>query len=148
MRHGGGSEDAGCSDSGPLRRRLNPERTYHAEARGGRLLAASVVNAREWTRNHHDGPGLALGVGVRDQPQLRPVPLGLEDRRLPLPWQVVEAVGVEQRLVELAALPVIHVHERRVADDLLDAAAEVGRSPLAEPTAKRILGGRMSQETS
>jgi hypothetical protein len=35
---------------------------------------------------------------------------------LPLPRQVLEAVGVEQRLVELAALTVVHLHERWVAD--------------------------------
>ena len=28
--------------------------------------------------------------------------------------------------MNLAPLPVVHLHERRVADDLLDAAAEVG----------------------
>jgi hypothetical protein len=33
---------------------------------------------------------------------------------------------VEQRLVELSALEVAHIAERRVADDLPDAAAEFG----------------------
>jgi hypothetical protein len=58
--------------------------------------------------------------------QLRPALLGLHDRRLPLARQVFEGVGVEQRLVELAPLEVAHLGERRVADDLLDAAAQLG----------------------
>jgi hypothetical protein len=44
----------------------------------------------------------------------------------PLTGQVLEAVGVEQRLVELAALEVAHLGERRIADELLDAAAQRG----------------------
>ena len=36
--------------------------------------------------------------------QLRPVLLSLHDRRLPLPEQVFEAAGLEQRLVELSTL--------------------------------------------
>jgi hypothetical protein len=42
-----------------------------------------------------------------NEPQLRPVPLGGENRALPLAGQVLESVGVEQRLVELAPLTVI-----------------------------------------
>jgi hypothetical protein len=42
------------------------------------------------------------------------------------PRQVLEAVGVEQRLLELPTLPVVHLNARRVADDLIGAAAEVG----------------------
>ena len=45
------------------------------------------------------------GLKVRDKPQLWPVLLCVEDRRLPLSGQVLEAVGVEQRLVEVASLP-------------------------------------------
>jgi len=41
------------------------------------------------------------GLVVRHEPQLRPVPFRIEDRRLPLPRQVLEAGGVEQGLVEL-----------------------------------------------
>jgi hypothetical protein len=40
--------------------------------------------------------------------------------------QVLEAVGVEQRFVERASLAVVHLHERRVGDDLPDAAAQRG----------------------
>ena len=38
-----------------------------------------------------------------DDAQLRPILLGLEDR-LPLPGQILEGGGLEQRLVELSAL--------------------------------------------
>jgi hypothetical protein len=55
--------------------------------------------------------------------QLRLVLFGLDDRRLPLARQVLEFICLEQRLVELAPLIRAHVAERRVADDLLDAAA-------------------------
>src|SRR5687768_10630803 len=48
------------------------------------------------------------------------------NRRLPPAGQVFEAVGVEQRLVELPTLLVAHLDQRRVPDDLLDAAAELG----------------------
>jgi hypothetical protein len=44
---------------------------------------------------------LAGELSAADDAQLRPIVLGLEDRRLPLPWQVFEAVGIEQRLVKL-----------------------------------------------
>jgi hypothetical protein len=49
--------------------------------------------------------GSAAGVSA----QLRPVLLCLQDRRVPLPRQVLEAVGVEQRLVELSTLVVAQV---------------------------------------
>jgi hypothetical protein len=39
-----------------------------------------------------------------DEPQLRPVLLCLKDRRLPLARQILEAGGLEQRLVELTSL--------------------------------------------
>ena len=48
-------------------------------------------------------PARSLRV-VAYEPQLRPVLLSLNNRRLPLPRQVLEAVSVEQRLVELAPL--------------------------------------------
>ena len=61
-----------------------------------------------------------------DEAQLRPVLLRLQDRRLPLPRQILEGGGLEQRLVELSTLGLAHlVVERRVADDLLDAAAQL-----------------------
>ena len=59
-----------------------------------------------------------------DNAQPRPVLLRLGDRRLPLPGQILEAAGLEQRLVELAPLEVAYLGQRRVADDLLDAAAQ------------------------
>jgi hypothetical protein len=40
----------------------------------------------------------------REDPQVGPVLLSLQDRRLPLPGQVLEGLGVEHRLVELAGL--------------------------------------------
>ena len=39
-----------------------------------------------------------------DYAQLRPVLFGFENRRLPLSGQIFEAVGLEQRLVELSTL--------------------------------------------
>lgn len=39
-----------------------------------------------------------------DDPQVWPVRLGLKDHRLPLSGQILQAVGVEQRLMEVAAL--------------------------------------------
>jgi hypothetical protein len=39
-----------------------------------------------------------------DDAELRTCRFGLEDRSLPLPGQALEAVGVEQRLVELSPL--------------------------------------------
>jgi hypothetical protein len=59
-------------------------------------------------------------------PRVGPVLLRSDDRRLPLPRRIVEVVGVEQRLLELAALLRAHLAQRRVADDLLDAAAQAG----------------------
>lgn len=65
--------------------------------------------------------------------QHRPVLFGLQDGLPPLPGQLLEAVRLAQRLVELPALPVVHLAERRVANDLLDAAAQVPRWPRAKP---------------
>ena len=45
-----------------------------------------------------------MTVLFRDQPQLRPVPFRLEDRRLPLPRQLLEGAGAEQRVVKFASL--------------------------------------------
>jgi hypothetical protein len=61
-----------------------------------------------------------------DDPQIGRVLFCLQDRRLPLAGQVLEALSVEQRLVELAALEVAHLAERRVGDDLTHAAAQRG----------------------
>jgi hypothetical protein len=52
--------------------------------------------------------------------------------RLPVPRQLRERVGLEQRLVELAPLEVVQLGERRVAEDFPDAAAKFC-SPIAEP---------------
>jgi hypothetical protein len=60
-----------------------------------------------------------------DDPQLRSVLLSLKDRRLPRPWQILEVVRIEQRLVELAALIGAHLDQRRLADDPADPAAEL-----------------------
>jgi hypothetical protein len=49
-----------------------------------------------------------------------------QDRRLPLPRQILKGAGLEQRLVELTPLKVAQLHEWWVADDLLDAAAQLG----------------------
>jgi len=43
---------------------------------------------------------------VGDDAQLRPALLRRHDRRLPLPRQVLEAGGLEQRLVELTTLKI------------------------------------------
>jgi hypothetical protein len=59
-------------------------------------------------------------------PKVWPVLLRPDDRRLPIARQILEAAGVKQRLLELAALLRAHLAQRRVADDLLDAAAQAG----------------------
>ena len=58
-----------------------------------------------------------------ERTQFRPVLLRADDRRLPLSGQILEAVRVEQRLLELAPLKVAHVAQRRVSDDLSGTAA-------------------------
>ena len=65
-----------------------------------------------------------LPLLAADKAEVRTRRFRLEYRCLPLPGQVFEHVGIEQRLVKLAPLLIAHVEERRVADDLLDAAAE------------------------
>jgi hypothetical protein len=57
---------------------------------------------------------------------VRPVLFCLQDRRLPLPWQALEGVGIEERLVELSGLKVAQFAERWVGDDLPGAAAQRG----------------------
>jgi hypothetical protein len=51
--------------------------------------------------------------------------LSVEDGRLSLTGQIFEHIRLKQRLVELSALVVAHLAERRVADDLSDAPAEL-----------------------
>jgi hypothetical protein len=55
-----------------------------------------------------------------------PALLSLEDRRLPR--QILEAIRLEQGVVELAALVGAHVDQRRIAADFSDPAAQL-RSP-------------------
>jgi hypothetical protein len=81
----------------------------------GRPLSDWDTLTRSWSRGEGravDGCGGALAfraggragqhhpseVVAADDPQVGPVLLGLQDRRLPLPGQILEAVGVEQRL--------------------------------------------------
>ena len=68
---------------------------------------------------------------------------------LPFPRQILEAAGLEQRLVELSTLKLAHLREWRISDDLLDAAAELGARQ-AELGARHLAevnrAGRMSQE--
>jgi hypothetical protein len=90
--------------------------TFHAKER-------RAVSARAGMRSSSD-------LVATDDTQLRPVRLSLQDRRLPLARQVLESVGVEHRLVELAALFGAHFAERRVGDDLPDAAAQRGARQL------------------
>jgi hypothetical protein len=47
-------------------------------------------------------PQVLVGLAGPDDAQLRPVLLRPDNRRLPLPRQVLEARGLEQRLVELS----------------------------------------------
>jgi hypothetical protein len=61
-----------------------------------------------------------------DDPQAGPVLFCLQDRRVPLAGQILDGVGVQERLVELAPLKVAHIAERRVADSLPDSAAQRG----------------------
>jgi hypothetical protein len=58
-------------------------------------------------------------VVATDHPKLWTCRFRLEDRRR----QILEGVSVEQRLVELPTVKVVHLGQRRVADDLPDAAA-------------------------
>jgi hypothetical protein len=95
------------ASSGPTDRRVGSQV-------GERAAPTSTVAARAST---------TLLAG--HNPQLRPVLLRLQDRRLPLPRQILKAVRAEQRLVELSALEIAHLRERWVGDDLPDAA---GRS--------------------
>jgi hypothetical protein len=60
----------------------------------------------------------ALDLVAADKPQLRPVLLSRQDRRLPLPRQILKIVRLEQRRVELSALKIVQLRERWVADDL------------------------------
>jgi hypothetical protein len=55
------------------------------------------------------------------------------------PGQIPEAIGVEQRLLELATLEVAHVAQRRGADDLVDAAAEFRPRHWWEPRANGVV---------
>ena len=64
-----------------------------------------------------------------DDPKVWPVLLGGTIAACHLPCRVLEAVGVEQRLMELAPLVIAHPRQWRVSDDLLAAAAEL--KPLA-----------------
>jgi hypothetical protein len=79
-------------------------------------------------------------------PQFGPVLFRLEDRRLPLPGQILEAVGVEQRPMELAALEITHIAEWRVGDDLPDSAAQRGARNLVEPRSSGRLSGRVGRQ--
>jgi hypothetical protein len=56
-------------------------------------------------RSRPTGPAEAAS----EDPTVRPVLLRRGDRRLPLAGQVLEAAGVEQRLVELAPLGRVHL---------------------------------------
>jgi hypothetical protein len=88
-----------------------------------------------------------LELVAADDPQVRPVLFRLEDRRLPLPGQVLEAVGVEKSLVELPSLILAHPRQRRVADDLSDAAAERSVRHWGSLD-RRILGGDLRRSGS
>ncbi len=81
-------------------------------------------------RPGHGGSAHELVAG--DDAQLRPVLLGLEDRRLPLAGEILEAVRVDELLLELSTLKVAHLRLRRVADDLstrrLSSALAIGRA--------------------
>jgi hypothetical protein len=56
---------------------------------------------------------------------LRRTLLCRDDGRLPPAGQVLEAVGVEQRLVKVSPLLNVHLGQRWEADDLPDAAAQL-----------------------
>jgi hypothetical protein len=69
-----------------------------------------------------------------------------QDRRLPLAREVLEAAGVEQRLLELAPLKLVQLHEWWVADDLLNAAAQLNARPLAEGSRAGYWAGDVAGE--
>jgi hypothetical protein len=46
---------------------------------------------------------------LADEPQLRPILLRLQNRRLPLSRELLEARGLEQRLVELSTLKIVQL---------------------------------------
>ena len=66
-----------------------------------------------------------LFVPLVHRPQPRAIPLRLENRRLPLAGKILEGVGVEQSLVELATLLAAHLGERRVRDGGPDSATQL-----------------------
>jgi hypothetical protein len=80
-----------------------------AEVSEHSLLAWSLYCHRESTLLPgpiaHNRTAGRLSLLASNDPDLRPCGLRLEDRCLPFPRQVLEALGVEQRLVELAAFP-------------------------------------------
>jgi hypothetical protein len=60
-----------------------------------------------------------------DDPQIRPPLLCLQDRRLPLPGQILEGVRVKQRLLEVSTLAFADLAQRRICDDHPNAAAQL-----------------------
>jgi hypothetical protein len=86
-----------------------------------------------------------VSTAAADDPQLRPILLRPQDRRLPLTRQILEAVGVEQGLVELPTLEVAHIAGRRVADCQLDAAAQRGACQWWSLEGARYWAGALGQ---
>ena len=102
-----------------LRLRLPAGRRRIASRAQGQVTGAALPGT---ARRRH------AGLAAASRPRRRgasDVPLRPRGSLPATSGQVVEAVGVEQRLVELAPLPVPHLHEW-VGDDLLGAAAGVG----------------------
>jgi hypothetical protein len=88
--------------------------------------------------------------------QLRPALLGLQHRRLPLAGQILEAVRLEQRLLELPPLLFVNVTQRRKCDDLptrrLSSALAIGAGQTARQGrpggAWAVLGGQQNAAKS
>jgi hypothetical protein len=72
-----------------------------------------------------------------DSRRLRPVLLCLQDRRLPPSRQIFEAARFEQHLVKLSTLKIAELGHGRVADDLLDAAAQLSARHCREYPCRR-----------
>src|SRR5918995_3472645 len=89
-------------------------RTGASQPRTRQRLGRPRVTAPARRSGSHTRSGNASPLRpLADNSRLRPVVLGLEYRRLPLARQVLEAVGGEQRVVELAPLPLTHPGQRR-----------------------------------
>jgi hypothetical protein len=127
--------------------RSGPGRSKAGASNGSFREGLSRARSGSAIGTHGGARWLVARLVASTNPQLRPVLLRDEDRCLPFAGQVLEAVGIEQRLVERAALLRRHVTQRRVGDDLSDAAAQLGARHWRRVDRAGLLGGRCRIET-